>query len=49
LHLVLSALALRVLPEMKLFETTEIDVRYDHDMFVPMAKKGTEGVRVTIE
>lgn len=49
LNLVLAALALRVLPQMKLFETTEMDVLYDHDMFVPMAKKGSEGVRVTIQ
>jgi hypothetical protein len=49
LHLVLSALALRVLPEMKLYDTTEEDVLYDHDMFVPMAKAGSQGVQVTIE
>ncbi|KAL2207483.1 cytochrome P450 [Sarocladium strictum] len=49
LHLVLAALALRVLPEMKLHETTEEDVLYDHDMFVPMAKAGSQGVQVMIE
>ncbi|UNI24499.1 hypothetical protein JDV02_010239 [Purpureocillium takamizusanense] len=46
LNLALAAVALRVMPYMELFETTDQDVRYDHDMFVPMAKSGSMGVRV---
>ncbi|KAJ4420525.1 hypothetical protein N0V82_004298 [Gnomoniopsis sp. IMI 355080] len=49
LHLVLAALALRVLPNMALYETTEKDVVYDFDMTVPMPAAGSKGVRVTIE
>jgi hypothetical protein len=45
----LTALTLRVFPNMKLFETTEKDVRYDHDMFVPLTHDGSKGVRVIIE
>jgi hypothetical protein len=37
------------MPHMKLYDTEEEDVLYDHDMFVPMAKAGTTGVRVTID
>ncbi|KAI5862571.1 cytochrome P450 [Durotheca rogersii] len=48
LHLALAALTLRVFPRMRLFETTEADVRYDHDMFVPLPKDGSKGVRVVI-
>lgn len=33
---------------MSLYETTETDVLYDHDMFVPMAQAGSHGVRVTV-
>ncbi|KAK7734753.1 hypothetical protein SLS53_007859 [Cytospora paraplurivora] len=44
----ITALALRVLPHMSLFETTDEDVLYDHDMFIPMPKAGTNGIRVTI-
>ncbi|CAG5157023.1 uncharacterized protein ALTATR162_LOCUS4816 [Alternaria atra] len=47
LNLCLAALVLRVLPHMRLFDTTEEDVAYDHDMFVPMTKDN-RGVRVTI-
>ncbi|KAF4986601.1 hypothetical protein FGRMN_10769 [Fusarium graminum] len=49
LYLSLTALALRVMPHMSLFETTERDVSYDHDMFIPRTKSGSQGVRVTIE
>ncbi|KAK7953154.1 cytochrome P450 oxidoreductase [Apiospora saccharicola] len=49
LHLCLAALALRVLPRMRLYETTELDVRYDHDMFVPLTRDGSKGVRVLVE
>lgn len=49
LHLVLAGLALRVLPNMELYKTTEDDVLYDHDMFVPVAKAGSQGVRVVMK
>lgn len=49
LNLSLSALVLRVLPHMKLYETTEVDILYDHDMFVPCTKESSKGVRVTID
>ncbi|KAF2852137.1 cytochrome P450 [Plenodomus tracheiphilus IPT5] len=48
LHLCLAALVLRVLPHMHLSDTTEDDVRYHHDMFVPCTKHN-RGVRVAIE
>ena len=48
LYLLLTALTLRVLPHMHLFETTEFDVRYDHDMFVPLTHNDSKGVRVKI-
>ncbi|KAI1864594.1 uncharacterized protein JN550_008881 [Neoarthrinium moseri] len=49
LYLVLTALVLRVMPRMKLYETTEKDVTYDHDMFVPVTVSGSKGVRVLID
>ncbi|KAI0839693.1 cytochrome P450 [Hypoxylon sp. FL0890] len=49
LYVALSALTLRVFPHARLFKTTEEDVAYDHDMFIPMPKAGSEGVRITIE
>lgn len=48
IHFVVAALAIRVLPRMTLFETTEDDVLYDHDMFIPMVKAGSKGIRVTV-
>jgi hypothetical protein len=48
IHLAVVALALRVLPQMKLFETTEEDVLYDHDMFIPMTKASSKGIRVVV-
>lgn len=48
LYLSLTALALRVIPRMTLFETTLKDVAYDHDMFIPRPVAGSKGVRVTI-
>lgn len=48
LNLSLTALALRVLPHMHLFDTTAEDLAYDHDMFIPMTKND-RGVRVTID
>lgn len=37
------------MPYMRLYETTERDIRYDHDMFIPMTESGSKGVRVIIE
>ena len=49
LYLSLTALVMRVMPHMQLYKTTERDVRYDHDMFIPVTVDDSEGVRVTIE
>ncbi|KAK8113857.1 hypothetical protein PG999_005926 [Apiospora kogelbergensis] len=49
MNLALAALVLRVLPHMRIYETDESDLRYDHDMFIPMPKSDTKGVRVTME
>ncbi|RDW76820.1 uncharacterized protein DSM5745_06812 [Aspergillus mulundensis] len=48
LYRALAALALRVFPRMELYETTVADVQYDYDLFLPMVKRGSQGVRVTI-
>ncbi|KAH8757997.1 cytochrome P450, partial [Diaporthe sp. PMI_573] len=48
LYLGVAFLTLKVFPKMALFETTEDDVRYDHDLLVPMTRKGSRGVRVVI-
>jgi hypothetical protein len=37
------------MPHMRLYKTTERDIRYDHDMFIPRTVSGSDGVRVTIE
>ena len=47
LYLVTAALALRVLPQLKLFDTTYEDIKYDFDALTPQPKKGARGVRVT--
>jgi hypothetical protein len=47
--LALAALALRVMPHMRLVDTTIDDIAYDHDMFVPVVKEGSRGVRVLVE
>lgn len=49
LYLGLAALVLRVFPYMELYGTTIDDVAYDYDLFVPMAKPGTKGVRVVMK
>ncbi|OTA56421.1 cytochrome P450 [Hypoxylon sp. EC38] len=48
LHLSLTALVLRVFPHMRLYETTEEDVKWDRDMIVPVPKASSKGVRVLI-
>jgi len=32
-----------------LYKTTERDILYDHDMFIPVVASGSQGVRVTID
>ena len=48
LHLVTAALALRVIPRMKLHDTSVEDFAYDHETMTPQAKKGARGVRAII-
>lgn len=48
LYLMTAAMALRVLPRAKLFETTVEDISYDHDLIVLQTKKGSISVRITI-
>lgn len=48
LYIVLALLTVRVFPRMKLWETTEKDVEWDHDIFIPMPVKGSKGVRAVI-
>ncbi|KAE8369703.1 cytochrome P450 [Aspergillus caelatus] len=48
LHVVLAALTMRVFPHMQLYETTEDDVRYDHDLFNPLPKASSKGIRAVI-
>ncbi|KAB5566032.1 cytochrome P450 [Coniochaeta sp. 2T2.1] len=47
LYLVTAAMALRVLPHLKLHDTTYEDIRYDFDALTPQPKKGARGVRIT--
>ena len=35
--------------ELQLYETTTEDVEYQHDLFVPFPKTGTNGVRVVVK
>lgn len=49
LYFAVAALALRVIPRLELFETTIDDVKYHHDLFVPMAHPDSKGVRVVIK
>lgn len=41
-------MTVRVYPQMRLYETTEEDIKYDHDMFNPMPKAISKGVRAII-
>lgn len=47
LYLVTAALALRVLPHMKLHDTTYEDIKYDFDALTPQPKHGARGIRIT--
>ncbi|KAI4603817.1 hypothetical protein KJ359_003637 [Pestalotiopsis sp. 9143b] len=44
-----AAVALRVLPRAKLYETTAEDISYDHDLIVLQTKKGSISVKITID
>ncbi|KAL2291149.1 hypothetical protein FJTKL_13811 [Diaporthe vaccinii] len=48
LYLATAALTLRVFPHMRLYKTSEEDVRYDWEALVPMPKRESLGVRATI-
>jgi hypothetical protein len=47
LYLVTAAMAFRVLPHLKLYDTVYEDIKYDFDAITPQPKKGARGVRVT--
>ncbi|WQF79329.1 Putative cytochrome P450 [Colletotrichum destructivum] len=47
LYLALAAVILRVVPRMKLYDTTKREIEYDHDLGVPVPVS-TRGVRVKI-
>ncbi|EQB51707.1 cytochrome P450 [Colletotrichum gloeosporioides Cg-14] len=48
LYILLALLIVRVFPRMKLHETTEADVAYDHDFFNPFPVWNSKGVRAVI-
>ncbi|KAI2472113.1 cytochrome P450 [Annulohypoxylon bovei var. microspora] len=48
MYTLVAAFTLRVFPHMRLYETTEDDVRHHHDLFVPVARKESKGVRVVL-
>ena len=48
LYTLLSLLTVRVFPRMRLHETTESDVAYDHDIFNPLPVATSKGVRAII-
>ncbi|GAB1317992.1 hypothetical protein MFIFM68171_08202 [Madurella fahalii] len=47
LYLVTVAMALRVLPHVKLYDTVYEDIKYDFDAITPQPRKGARGVRIT--
>ncbi|KAK8080844.1 cytochrome P450 monooxygenase aflU [Apiospora hydei] len=49
LSLVTAALALRVLPRAELYETTDEDVAFDHELVLPQIKKGLRGVQIIVK
>ena len=48
LYTLLSLLVMRVYPRMRLYETTETDIIYDHDIFNPLPVSSSKGVRAVI-
>ncbi|ROV99536.1 hypothetical protein VMCG_06332 [Cytospora schulzeri] len=43
LYLTVATMALKIFPRLTLFETTEEDVKFDHDLVVPMTKDDSKG------
>ncbi|KAL0775849.1 hypothetical protein CaCOL14_007136 [Colletotrichum acutatum] len=48
LHVAIAAMTLRVLPQLRLYETTDADIEYDYDLAVAMPKKGSKGIRLEV-
>ncbi|KAL2876592.1 hypothetical protein SGCOL_008170 [Colletotrichum sp. CLE4] len=48
LHVAIAAMMLRVLPQLRLYETTDADIEYDYDLAVAMPKKGSKGIRLEV-
>lgn len=48
MYTLLALLTVRVFPRMKLYETTESDVIYDHDIFNPLPVSSSKGVRAIV-
>ncbi|KAJ0318600.1 hypothetical protein COL5a_010577 [Colletotrichum fioriniae] len=44
----IAAMTLRVLPQLRLYETTDADIEYDYDLAVAMPKKGSKGIRLEV-
>jgi len=49
LYFAVTALVLRVFPHMELFETTEEDIKYHHDLFIPQPRPESLGLRVLVK
>ncbi|KAI1209415.1 cytochrome P450 [Annulohypoxylon truncatum] len=48
MYTIVATFTLRVFPHMRLYETTEDDVRYDHDVIVSGVRSDSKGVRVVL-
>lgn len=48
LYIAVAALILRVIGNMRLFDTTDADVVYDFDLALAMPKRGGKGIRVNM-
>ncbi|KAH6972855.1 cytochrome P450 [Ilyonectria sp. MPI-CAGE-AT-0026] len=48
IYIMVALMTFRVLPRARLYETTIEDIKYDHDLIVPHAKKGTVSVRIVL-
>lgn len=44
----MAVLVLRVYPRLRLYQPSVDDIRFDSDYFVPLIKKGREGLRATV-
>ncbi|KAK7908533.1 cytochrome P450 [Apiospora marii] len=49
LYLGLAALGLRVLPQMRLFDTRGEDIAWDYNLLAPTCKQSSNDVRVTVK